>query len=227
MMSPFIPLNRSTAVKSQHVVPQLGFTLTELLVVIAIIAILGVILIPVTSVIREKANATKCASNMRHVGQAIVIYQTDNNGLLPPNNANSGSTAKDTWTMVLRPYIEVNDGKTHGTGTDLMNDHLTCPSLESTLQPDSWWESNYAVGMAFGIDGVPRNSFNVDTARTVMLVENDKPSVRSLRTTGGPWSYVGLNHNGYANVLFHDGHLEQWSESTIPKDYSDPAWAAQ
>ena len=64
-----------------------GFTLIELLVVIAIIAILAALLLPALSRAQRAAKATTCLSNLRQIGLAFALYNTDNNdGVIPSYN---------------------------------------------------------------------------------------------------------------------------------------------
>jgi prepilin-type N-terminal cleavage/methylation domain-containing protein len=62
---------------------QQGFTLVELLVVIGIIALLISILLPALNAAKERANRVKCASNLRQVGQGLMLYANDNKGAYP------------------------------------------------------------------------------------------------------------------------------------------------
>ncbi|HEY1685709.1 MAG TPA: prepilin-type N-terminal cleavage/methylation domain-containing protein [Tepidisphaeraceae bacterium] len=73
-----------------------GFTLVELLVVIGIIALLISILLPSLNRARETANRIKCGSNLRQIGQAILLYANENNGNYPRTYYDGTGT---TWVV--------------------------------------------------------------------------------------------------------------------------------
>ncbi len=89
---------------------QRGFTLIELLVVIAIIAILAAILFPVFSQAREKARQSTCLSNVRQLGQGIVMYAQDYDETLPfgvPACVENAFTGKHRqWWAFVYPYTK-------------------------------------------------------------------------------------------------------------------------
>jgi len=90
-----------------------GFTLIELLVVIAIIAILAAILFPVFAKAREKARAITCTNNLKQIALAIIMYQSDWDGIAPFNRecnpippACVDGELTDGWMDFTMPYVK-------------------------------------------------------------------------------------------------------------------------
>jgi prepilin-type N-terminal cleavage/methylation domain-containing protein/prepilin-type processing-associated H-X9-DG protein len=84
-----------------------GFTLIELLVVIAVISILAAILFPVFAQAREKARSITCASNMKQLATAWLMYAQDYDDTFPlaqfPRRPGPGTVY---WMEVIDPYVK-------------------------------------------------------------------------------------------------------------------------
>jgi prepilin-type N-terminal cleavage/methylation domain-containing protein/prepilin-type processing-associated H-X9-DG protein len=70
-----------------------AFTLVELLVVIAIIGVLAAVLFPVFSAAKRSAKRTTCLSNTREIGQATMLYLSDNDDVYPQTRQSSADPA--------------------------------------------------------------------------------------------------------------------------------------
>ena len=94
-----------------------AFSLVELLVVIGIIALLIAVLLPALNKARAQAKCVACQSNLRQIGQAMLMYANDNKGWLFPGNGGIEQTeVKIRWFIyVLKPHppvdINSNDPK--------------------------------------------------------------------------------------------------------------------
>jgi prepilin-type N-terminal cleavage/methylation domain-containing protein/prepilin-type processing-associated H-X9-DG protein len=100
-----------------------GFTLVELLVVIGIIALLISILLPALNSAKERANRVKCASNLRQIGQGILLYANDNKSAYPRTRASAGASSTTmTW---FRNSTESDPFRTGG-GVGPFNDVTGC-----------------------------------------------------------------------------------------------------
>lgn len=82
-----------------------GFTLIELLVVISIIALLLAILMPSLGLVKEKARAIVCRTNVRQITFAMIMYAQDHQG----NSVTMVHEMGEYWFHQIAPYL--GDGK--------------------------------------------------------------------------------------------------------------------
>src|SRR4051794_22434532 len=79
-----------------------GFTLVELLVVCVIVALLAALLFPVFAQARGMARRAQCQSNLRQIGQAVLMYVQDNDEGMPVPFIGA---PRSSWVGGLQPYI--------------------------------------------------------------------------------------------------------------------------
>lgn len=74
---------RRTEAEALHAFLVPGFTLIEIIVSISIITVLIAILIPTLPLAFNAARRTKCAANLRSIGQAVELYKNEFKEALP------------------------------------------------------------------------------------------------------------------------------------------------
>jgi prepilin-type processing-associated H-X9-DG protein/prepilin-type N-terminal cleavage/methylation domain-containing protein len=141
---------------SQHTVPadtgqtaptacqrRAGFTLVELLVVIGIIALLIAILLPALSKARAQSLQVACMSNLRSMGQALVMYTNDTKYYPGCYSVGGGIDfaiwpTRLRWAMRTSPVTGGVAGQTGGGGLEKL---FWCPASDPGLQ----WQVSYGA----------------------------------------------------------------------------------
>lgn len=80
-----------------------GFTLVEILVVVVVIAVLAVSGFATMKSMRDQANMSACATNLRNIGLGLQMFADDNLGSYP--DTTHSKSADKAWIYQLEPYL--------------------------------------------------------------------------------------------------------------------------
>ncbi len=201
-----------------------GFTLVELLVVIAIVAILASILMPVFGQARQTAMRTRCASNLRNIHSAVLMYAQDWRECMPFEVKLEVSTPAYGTHTILNPYVkapevfhcpaDTGDGRS---GVPVWQRFGLSYKVEGRCFSNPWDEK---LGMPV-IRKLSHLDTGIDTKKVLEGKEDKEPQflaqLQLMRDLFFPWEngkemkkeglVVRAWHRSGANVVFLDGHV--------------------
>ena len=172
--------------------PSRGFTLTEILIVVGIIAVLVGILLPATRKMREQASQAACASNLRQIGAAFLLYAQENEGKFP-FHADWSATHKADWihwwpgpgrdsnnltkSSAIGKYLGKNTAQVYHCPSDDIN-HRT--RYDTSGAGPRRYEFSYSFNGFFASNwnpSGPRITAVVNPAGKIMVIEEDELSL--------------------------------------------------
>lgn len=218
-----------------------GFTLVELLTVIAIIAILASLLFPVFMRAKAQAKKTQCISNLRQIGESIVLYMSDADGIFPHAIDASDKYDPEIWAQfpdyqaqiptmpfiqdVLQAYLHSKEvfHCPSDSGTTILDEHfpdpfVTYPSMYST------YGSSYFFRTEIAFRSYSDSSFQLPADTNVLF-----DGAGHWHGDGGPLNpdddtdtVLNLLHGYRYNCLYGDFHVK-----SLTFDQLQAAWATK
>lgn len=214
----------------------------ELLSVVAIVAILASLIIPAVSGAKEKAQASKCLSNLREIGAGLTLYAAENNGYFPPSSDENG----ENWDKgAIYPYLPARVDKN---GSERQGMIFVCPSAKYTGFPNVDLSRTYSSTEAIvGPDNkyrVPRQTASLARlSGTLLLFDakqnasfrycqlvtswNDVSGSGDLAPGRGQTAFIDYRHNKDFHGLFADGHTEVIQRKNAQSSLTIQAWTGK
>jgi prepilin-type N-terminal cleavage/methylation domain-containing protein len=190
-----------------------GFTLIELLTVIAVIGILAALIFPTIGKVRETAQRTVDANNLREIVKSAQIYAADNNDRLPDPQAIAaqnpatltGGQGPFLWAGVLAQrgiltdptfYFAKNDPQFSGTYPAAILDPANRAQLDSSFTTNRVLSYEFVGGLRMGDPATTPVAFT----RGLLSTGAWSADNGAYRDTGGHIAFLGGNVQFYPNT---------------------------
>src|ERR1039457_5018027 len=191
-----------------------AFTLVEMLVVISIIGILAALLLPALTGSQMRAKRIVCESQLRQMGIAFQSFAHDHNGKFPmqvsTNDsgslkfAQSGYLTNGTFYFGFRHFQPL-------AGILETPSILVCPADTRLPAANFAMLQNSNISYFVGV--------NADYSQPMSILAGDAnlatASTLVRAAVGGRLTWTGAQHRFKGNVLFADGHVEEWSDGGV------------
>jgi len=218
-----------------------AFTLIELLVIIAIISLVIALLLPALARARQSARDMTCASNIRQMTIALMLYTDDHQGMLfPEKQVYSGEGT--LWWFGFEVF-----GGPSAEGQRILNrtrgrlfpyyqhtDSIEiCPSfpVESAHYKPKFTTHWTTYGLAQPLIDPTEPAYRDEIrqpSRTLAFADSAQMNMHQAPASPAnpmfeQWHYIAPNqrmmaylHQGRANVAFFDGHVQRIAPDTPP-----------
>jgi len=190
-----------------------GFTLIELLTVIAIIGILAALIFPTVGKVRETAQRTVDANNLREIVKAATIYAADNHDRLPDpaailaqNPARvTGGPGSFLWAGILAQRGILTDPTLYFAKNDPLYDGIAPtaivnPTNRSALDPSFVAKTDLSFEFVGGLRMSDTPATPVAFTRGLLATGTWDATNAVYKDTGGHIAFLGGNVQFYANL---------------------------
>ena len=218
-----------------------AFTFIELLIVIAVFGVLAALLLPAISRSKGKAQQIQCVSNLHQLGLGLQNFATDKHAY-PSAIAGTNSDSSGPW------YLQLQRGGFDASkpGTNFISEGVwRCPSAQLARNTHS-----RGMAISYGYNaygslaiGNPTNALGLMghfvsfSALFEPIKESEVPVPSDMMAIGDSLSegvffmrhkYLDYRrasslHQGKANVVFCDGHVESPTLTFLFQDTGDAA----
>ncbi len=190
-----------------------GFTLIELLTVIAIIGILAALIFPTVGKVRETAQRTVDANNLREIVKAATLYAADNNDRLPDPAAIlaqnpapvTGGQGAYLWAGILAQRGILTDPTFYFAKNDPLYDGvaptaIVSPTNRGTLDPSFVAKPDLSFELVGGLRMSDAPTTPVAFTRGLLANGTWDATNAVYKDTGGHIAFLGGNIQFYPNL---------------------------